>query len=112
MPEQKRQIERRGGSTEPLVHHYPEVRGGVCEWCGTVDDRQPAVIQYTLCSHFKGMGELQCSYCPQDKDPMEVTRSHTLNVWNSPTNPNEVVVCCSSTECEKKHQDRFRVNRS
>ena len=106
----EKRIERRGSGTVPFVHHYPEVRGGTCEWCGTVNDRMPAITQYKLCSHFKDMGDLACSYCPAEKDPNEVIRSHTLNVYDSPTNPGEVVVVCDDYECTRKHRARFQVN--
>lgn len=107
-----KRIERRGAGTVPFVHHYPEVRGGVCEWCGIVNDTVPAINQWSLCSHFSphGITELACSYCPIEKDPSEVIRSHTLNVYDSPTNPGEVVVVCDDYECVRKHRSRFQVN--
>lgn len=110
--EPTKKIERRGSGTVPYVHHYPEVRGGVCEWCGIVDDKLPSIVQYKVCSHFKFLkgADLQCSYCPDAKDPNEVTRSHTLNVYDSPTHPGEVVVTCDDYECVRKHRSRFQVN--
>lgn len=112
MPEQQRQIERRGGGTEPMVHHYPEVRAGVCEWCGIKDDKQPSVVQYKLCPHYSFLNgaDLQCSYCDPSKDPNEVIRSHSINVYNSPYNPTEVVVVCDDYECTRKHRERFKVS--
>ena len=108
-PNEKR-VERRGGTTAPMVHRYPEVRGGVCEFCGIKDDKQHSTVQYRLCPHFQNMGELACSYCPAEKDPVEVIRSHTLNVYDSPYNPGEVVVVCDDYECVRKHRERFQVN--
>lgn len=104
-------IERRGAGTVPYTKAYPEVRGGVCEYCGTIDKFQPSTEQYKLCPHFKGIGELMCSYCPNEKDPTEVVRSHVLRIHGSPTNPNEVVVVCDDFNCSEAHLKRFQINR-
>lgn len=106
-----RTVERQGPSSEAYTHRYPEVRGGVCEYCGILDPNVDAQFQYKLCPHFRGMGTLACSYCPDHKNPEEVTRSHTLNIHVSPTNPNEVVVVCGSFECADKHLNRFKINK-
>lgn len=106
-----RTIERQGATSEPYTHHYPEVRAGVCEYCGILDQNVPSQYQYKLCPHFRGMGDLQCSYCPAHKNPEEVTRSHTLNIHVHPDNPDKVVVVCGSYECSDKHLNRFKVNR-
>lgn len=100
-------VERAGAQAEPLVHHYPQVRGGVCEFCGIFDATVPSQFQYKLCSHYRGMN-LRCSYCPAEKDPDEVVRSTKLEVVDHPDRQGVMVVCCSSYECEKKHQERFR----
>lgn len=103
-----RTIERQGSVSAPYTHRYPEVRGGVCEHCGILDPNMPSEFQYKLCPHFRGMGELHCSYCPDHKNPTETARRSTLNVHVSPTNPNEVVVVCDSFECSDKHLKRFQ----
>ena len=77
-------IERRGNVSVPRTHHYPEVRGGICEWCGVMDSRQDSRVQYTLCDHFKNFGLLQCSYCDESKDPNDVIYRHTLNIHDHP----------------------------
>lgn len=107
----KKTIERQGSSSEPYTHRYPEVRGGVCEWCGILDANAPSEYQYKLCPHFRGIGQLACSYCPETKNPDEVARSSTLNVHIHPDNPNKLVVVCSSYECSEKHLSRFKMNR-
>lgn len=103
-------IERQGASSEAYTHHYPQVRGGVCEYCGILDQNAPSQYQYKLCPHFRGIGDLQCSYCPDHKNPEEVNRSHTLNVHVHPDNPNKLVVVCSSFDCSDKHLKRFKIN--
>ncbi len=103
-------IERRGSTSVPYTHHYPEVRGGVCEFCGILDPNVESQNQYKLCPHFRGLGQLQCSYCPDFKNPEEVVRSSKLNIHVSPTNPNELVVVCGSFECADKHIKRFKIN--
>ena len=90
-----------------MVHHYPQVIGGICEWCGVKDPTKPSEIQYTLCDHFKDVGELRCSYCDETKDPYEVVGHAKLIITDHPTNPNQMVVVCDSFTCTQKHQERF-----
>lgn len=100
-------VERAGAQSEPLVHHFPQVRGGVCEWCGILDPNVSSQYQYKLCPHYRGQN-LRCSYCPAEKDPDEVVRSTKLEIVEHPDKPGVMIVVCSSYECEKKHQERFR----
>lgn len=108
MPRQK-QVERQGGSGSHYVVHYPQVRGGVCEYCGVMDPNQPSQYQYKLCPHYRGMN-LGCSYCPQSKDSDDVNYHSTLNITEHPENPDKIVICCDSYECTKKHEERFKVS--
>lgn len=109
-----RSPERHAGGTTPLVHHYPEIRSGVCEWCGIINDKLPSTEQYKLCPHFNFLrgGELKCSYCPMERDQHEVVRLHKLNVYDSPFNSTELVIVCDDYECTRKHQARFTSNRT
>lgn len=100
-------VERAGAQAEPLVHHFPQVRGGVCEFCGVLDPNTPSQYQYKMCPHYRGMN-LRCSYCPPEKDPDEVVRSTKLEIVEHPEKAGVMIVVCSSYECEKKHQERFR----
>lgn len=106
----KKSIERTGGVSVPYTHRYPEVRGGICEWCGVKDPNQPSQVQYLLCDHFKNIGELRCSYCDESKDPNDVIYKHTLNIHDHPDNPNKLVVVCDSYECSEKHLARFKLS--
>lgn len=108
-PRQMR-IERAGDFAEPMVRHFPQVRGGVCEHCGIIDPNVPSQFQYKLCPHYRGQS-LRCSYCPQEKDPDEVIRSTKLEVVEHPDKPGVLIAVCSSYDCEKAHQERFRFNR-
>lgn len=108
MPRQK-MVERMGGSSSPMVHHFPQVRGGICEFCGVIDRNQPSEYQYKMCPHYRGM-QLACSYCPESKDQNEVITRSTLNVAEHPDNPSKLVVWCNSFECADKHIKRFKVN--
>lgn len=105
-----KQIERQGGSTEPSSHRMPEIRGGVCEWCGVVDSKIPSQFQYQLCDHFRGLGEMRCSYCEETKDPVDVIKHGVLKVQQHPDNPDKLVVWCDSYVCSGKHIARFRVS--
>lgn len=105
------QIERRGGTSEAYTRRYPEVRAGVCEYCGILDPNVPSEFQYKLCPHFRSIGQLQCSYCPATKNSDDVVGHSTMNIHAHPDNPNKLVVVCDSFECSDKHLKRFRINR-
>jgi len=93
-----------------MVKRYPEVRGGVCEFCGTMDRNYPSEYQYKLCQHYNGM-DLRCSYCDKNKDPNEINKTLTLNVADHPVYPNHLIVWCNSYACSKKHLERYQVNK-
>lgn len=109
-----RQSERRGGRTVPHTKRYPQVVGGQCEFCGTLDRNQDSQVQYKLCPHFRGM-TLECSYCDPTKNQEEVIRSAILNIHDHPTDRDEsgrptLVVVCNTYECSTKHRERFVVS--
>jgi len=110
---QAKYIERHGAGTQPRVRRYPEIRAGVCEYHGTVNPHAPGEQQYLYCpgdgKHPK-WGELQCSYCPDYRDPADVTKKSTYQIYDSPTNPNELIVVCDNFTCVEAHQKRFKVN--
>lgn len=102
-------IERQGLRAEPYTKRFPEVRGGVCEYCGILDPYQDAHNQYKLCPHFRGM-QLMCSYCPSSKNPDEVITRSVLNIHGHPNDPETLVVVCDSFECSDKHLKRFQLS--
>lgn len=97
----------RGASSSPTSRRFPEVRGGQCEYCGTLDRNQPGDHQYKICPHYRGM-DLKCVYCPQSKDQEEVVRNSTLNVAEHPYRPGELIVWCKSFECSRAHEQAFK----
>ena len=109
-----REMERQGGKTVPYTIMYPLIKGGQCDYCGTLDKNQPAVYQYKLCPHFRGMGDIVCSYCDPSKDPNEVIRYSVMKIHDHPYDKDELgrpklVAVCDSYECSGKHQARFEV---
>lgn len=106
-PRQKT-IERQGSASEPYVRHYPQVRGGICEFCGVIDPNVSSEHQYKLCPHYRGQ-QLRCSYCDESKNPDDIAGHHVLNITDHPTNPDMMVVCCDSYECTRKHRERFKI---
>lgn len=108
-PARQLRVERSGELGEPYVHHFPQVRGGVCEFCGVLDPNTPSQYQYKLCPHYRGMS-LRCSYCPQERDPDEVIRSTKLEIVEHPDKAGVMIAVCSAYDCEKKHQERFRIS--
>lgn len=104
-----KQVERQGNRAEPYTHRHPQVRGGVCEWCGIIDPNVPAEHQYKLCAHYRGQ-QLRCSYCDENKNPDDVAYHHNLNVADHPSEPNMLIVWCDSYECSRRHEQRFKRN--
>ncbi len=110
-----RQVERRGGVSVPYTKMYPLIKGGTCDFCGTLDANQPAEYQYKLCPHFRGM-DLRCSYCDQAKNPEEVMGRSVVKVHEHPYEKDQVgrptlVVVCDSYKCTDKHLARFELSR-
>ena|SRR3990167_6478574 len=103
------QLTPRGASTSPLTRHFPQVRAGVCEYCGVIDRNQPGQYQYKLCPHYRGM-ELRCVYCPDAKDQDEVVRNSILHVMEDPYNPGRLVIHCGHFECVKRFEQQFKRN--
>lgn len=108
MPRQKT-LERQGDATAAYSVRYPQVRGGICEYCGVMDPNQPSQYQYKLCPHYRGM-QLRCTYCPATKDSDDVIYHADLNIAEHPDNPDKLVVWCNSYDCSKKHLERFKVS--
>jgi hypothetical protein len=102
-------LERQGADTVPMSRRFPQIRGGQCEFCGVIDPHQPADLQYKLCSHYRGM-EAKCVYCPREKDQHEVVRISKLNVAEHPYQAGVLIMWCNSTECSKKHLERFKIS--
>lgn len=100
-----KRIERQGVSTAPMVHHYPPIRGGLCDWCGVIDPQFKGP-QYQLCPHYRGQ-HIACSYCDSSRSQEELTKRTVFSVTDSPFNSEEMVVCCDNYECVKKHRARF-----
>lgn len=106
-PPRAKQIERQGNRSEPHTTRYPQVIGGICEYCGVLDKNTPSQYQYKLCGHYRGM-ELRCSYCPENRDPDEIVYHAALNIAASPNDPNTLIVWCDSYECSRAHENRFK----
>lgn len=106
-----REIERQSVNTEPITGRYPKIRGGVCDYCGVLDGNIPSYLQYTLCRHFKGLGEIKCSYCEETKNPRDTVLQSIIQVAEHPDNSDKLVVWCDSYTCSAKHIARFRINR-
>ena len=110
-PPRPKSLERQGGYTEPMTRRLPQIRGGVCEFCGILDKNVPSHFQYQLCPHFRGLGEMRCSYCNEAINPTDVIKQGIINVAEHPDNPDKLVVWCNSYACSGKHIARFRVNK-
>lgn len=109
-PRQMR-VERQGARSEPYTRRFPQIRCGICEFCGVIDPNTPSQYQYKLCAHYRGI-QAACSYCPSTKDQDEVIYHAAMNVAESPTNPGQLIMWCDSFECSKAHTDRFQKSRA
>lgn len=106
----QRMLERQGVRTEAYTRRLPQIRGGICEYCGELDKNVPSQHQWRLCQHFRGIDEMRCSYCDEAKNPNDVLLHAVLNIAEHPNNPDQLVVWCNSYECSRKHEARFKVN--
>src|SRR3990167_1482779 len=102
LPRQMR-VERQGDYSMPYTRRFPQIRGGICEYCGVIDGNQPSQFQYKLCAHYRGL-QLRCSYCPASKDADDVINHANVNVAEHPDNPDSLVVWCDSYECSRSHE--------
>ena len=100
-------LERQGNVSTVYTRMKPRVIGGVCEFCGVIDAGQPSEVQYQLCPHFKDIGELRCSYCPENADPIDEIKKGNIKVHEHPDKPGTWIAVCDSYNCEKKHEQRF-----
>jgi len=100
------QVERQGDTPSPVSRRFPQVRGGICEYCGVLDQNQPSQMQYKLCPHYRGL-QLQCSYCEAGKDADDVIYHANMNVAEHPDKPGRLVVWCDSFDCSKKHLEKW-----
>lgn len=103
----QKRVERQGARSEPYTRRWPQVRGGICEFCGVMDSNVQSEHQYKLCPHYRGM-ELRCTYCEEDKNPDEVMYHANMNVAEHPDNPDTLIAWCDSYTCSEKHLKRFQ----
>ena len=103
------EVERIGGASSGTTFIYPEVRGGVCEFCGIIDGNYPSNYQYKLCQHYRGK-QLACSYCPSEKDVDDVITHARLRILQHPDNAKKLVICCDAFDCKKAHEKRWKVS--
>lgn len=103
------QMERQGDYSSAFSRRFPEVRGGVCEYCGVIDGNFPSEEQYKRCEHYKGM-QLRCTYCPSHKNPDDVINHTVLRIAEHPDIPGKLIVWCDSFDCSRAHEQRFKVN--
>lgn len=99
-------VERSGTISAQYSTRWPPIRGGTCEFCGVLDPNVSAQHQYKLCPHFRGMSA-RCTYCPENKDPDEITYHANMNVASHPDDPNTVIMWCNSYACSDAHLKRF-----
>jgi hypothetical protein len=105
------EVERVGNLSSGVTIVFPEVRGGVCEWCGVIDGNYPSQYQYKLCPHYRGK-QLSCSYCPAEKDVDDVINHSVLRIMQHPDHPKKLLIHCNSYNCLRKHEQRWKIANS
>src|SRR3990167_9590217 len=100
-------LERLGSKSTPYTRMKPKVTGGICAFHGVIDSNKPSEVQYLLCPCFKDVGELRCTYCPENADPIEVIKKASIKVQESPDRPGVWIAVCDSYTCGKAHEARF-----
>ena len=115
-PPMRKTLERQGSHTVPVTRRLPQIRGGVCEFCGVIDPNVDSQFQYKLCPHFReiveslGGGPIACSYCDASKDPNEVVGFSKMNVAEHPDKPGTYIAWCDQYTCSAKHEKRFMLS--
>lgn len=104
-------IERHGNASTVDAIVHPEIRAGVCTFCGVKPDFEgydgggnprKAVPK---CKHYYGV-KLFCTYCQND----EALRSRTMRVYELKSDPGKLIICCDDFRCEDKHQKKFHAH--
>ena len=102
-------ITQPGESSVPVSRRFPDVRGGVCEYCGVIDRNYPGDQQYKLCPHYKGMN-LKCTFCKEGDDHEQVVRMSKMLVMEDPYLPGNLITHCGKYECQRKFEKRFNIS--
>ena len=81
-------------SNNPNAEHMPDIRGGVCEYCG---------LPFDKCEHYKGV-DIFCSYCNRK----DIIPFRKLKVWKM--EDGSLLICCSDFSCRDKHFKKYNLN--
>lgn len=79
-------------STPDAIRH-PDIRAGVCEFCGQ---------HHTDCQHYKGV-DIYCTYCGR----RDIISSRSLKVYSLKSNPKQLIIVCDDFGCSNSHINRF-----
>jgi len=104
-------VERRVDTGFPEAEKFPNIRGGVCDFCGIVNKSTLSRLQYTECEHYKGL-ELKCSYCPPGTDFEDVIEHRMFSVFEYPKGSGSLTICCDDIRCRDSHHKRFNKGRT
>lgn len=101
-------LTRPGESSELLARSFPNIKGGVCDYCGVIDKNVPGHLQYKLCPHYQGM-EMKCTFCKETADHTDVIRMSDLIVKEDPYAPGNLVTLCQGYECTRKFRQKYHL---
>lgn len=110
--QQPRTTVRQEGQMGVRTRVYPKVHGGICSYCGVLDQNQDSQDQYKLCPHYRGLS-LECNYCDPTKDQREVTRISNLYIYDHPFKKDEqgrpLLACvCNSFTCTSAFNAEYK----
>lgn len=98
-----------GESNELVVRQFPWIKGGQCDYCGTLDNRYPGHVQYRFCPHYAGRN-MKCVFCKETADHDDVIRMSQMKVIEDPYAPGNLVTMCGGYECTKKFETKYHLS--
>lgn len=103
----KFKVERKATPLVPSAKKYPDIRAGICEFCGILDKNVPIDKQYTICPHYQGV-DIFCTYCGKSED---IIKDRALHIYELDEDPGKLVIVCDDYACRNKHNQRFNLGR-
>lgn len=77
----------------PAATKHPEIRAGICEFCGE---------SYRTCKHYSGI-DIYCTYCGR----RDIILSRSLKIFSRNDTPNQLIIVCEDYKCTDAHLNRF-----
>ncbi len=106
-PLPKFKVERKATPLVPSAKRHPDIRAGICEFCGLLDKKVPLDKQYTICPHYNDV-DIFCTYCGKGE---EIIKDRALHIYELDDEPGKLIIVCDDYQCRNKHNQRFNLGR-